>query len=112
VRFPYVGLPTRHPVFPLGGARVRHRPIVPVHIIGPQLLPPLDACLDCASECPVEAIFHDANVPGPWVEFVQLNADRTATLKAAGGHITERQEPKIGPACRQPNGTGVSVPKW
>jgi len=50
MRFPYLGLPTRRPAYSLGGARVRYRPIVPVHIIGPQLLPPLDACIDCAAD--------------------------------------------------------------
>jgi hypothetical protein len=50
VKFPYVGLPTRRPVFPLGGIHVRHRPLVPVHIIRPQVLAPLDACIDSASD--------------------------------------------------------------
>ena len=64
---------------------------------------PVD-CIDCEAcvpECPVEAIFHETNVPGPWVQFVQLNAERSAALKASGGRITERQEPKEGPGCRR-----------
>jgi ferredoxin len=63
---------------------------------------PLD-CIDCAAcvpECPVEAIFEETTVPGPWVQFVHLNADRAAALKATGGHITERQQPKLGPGCQ------------
>jgi ferredoxin len=65
---------------------------------------PLD-CIDCEAcvpECPVEAIFHETNVPSPWAEFVQLNAERVAVLKESGGHITERQEPRSGPNCRGP----------
>jgi len=32
----------------LGG--MRHRPIVPIHIVAPRLLPPLDACVDSAAD--------------------------------------------------------------
>lgn len=59
-------------------------------------------CIDCEAcvpECPVEAIFHESNVPAPWTQFVQLNCERVAALKERG-HITERQEPKEGPGCR------------
>ena len=62
-----------------------------------------DDCIDCGAcvpECPVEAIFHEPNVPGRWTEYVQLNAERVTALKDSGGHITERQEPKKGPGCR------------
>ena len=43
-----------------------------------------DECIDCEAcvpECPVEAIFHQDNVPGPdsplgdWQEFIALNAE-------------------------------------
>ncbi|HKB39271.1 MAG TPA: ferredoxin family protein, partial [Gemmataceae bacterium] len=50
---------------------------------------PVD-CIDCEAcvlECPVEAIYHETAMPGPWVEFVQLNAERSAALKATGGRI-------------------------
>jgi ferredoxin len=60
-------------------------------------------CIDCEAcvpECPVEAIFHDTSVPSQWVQFIQINADRVSVLKPLGGSITERQEPKVGPACR------------
>jgi ferredoxin len=63
-----------------------------------------EECIDCeacVSECPVAAIHHDSNVPEPWRHFVPLNHDRTAVLKATGGHITERQKPKEGPGCRR-----------
>src|SRR3954453_7038543 len=48
-------------------------------------------CIDCGAcvpECPVEALFAEADVPGRWASFVQLNAERAAALKASGGHIT------------------------
>jgi ferredoxin len=60
-------------------------------------------CLDCEAcvpECPVEAIFHEAAVPDPWAQYVQLNAERATALKHSGGNITHKQEPKIGPGCR------------
>ncbi len=63
-----------------------------------------DPCIDCGacvSECPVEAIFHENDVPAPWSQFVQLNAERVAGLKECGGHITEKQEAKEGPGCRR-----------
>jgi ferredoxin len=56
-------------------------------------------CQACVPECPVEAIFHETNVPQQWSHFVQLNAERVVALKEQGGNITERQEPKMGPAC-------------
>src|SRR5947207_6388724 len=48
-------------------------------------------CIDCEAcvpECPVEAIFHETNVPGEWSHFVQLNADRVPALKKNDGQIT------------------------
>jgi ferredoxin len=61
-------------------------------------------CEACVTECPVEAIFHEGSVPGPWVQFVQINADRAAALKAGDGHVTQRQGPKEGPGCRRRSG--------
>jgi ferredoxin len=61
-------------------------------------------CIDCDAcvpECPVAAIFPESSIPAPWAHFLQLNAERAAVLKAAGGRITERQEPKLGPACKE-----------
>lgn len=69
---------------------------------GEQLyIDPLE-CIDCGAcgpECPVEAIFLDQDVPAAWTHFIQLNAERSAALKQAGGHITERQEPLLGLGC-------------
>ncbi len=61
-----------------------------------------DTCIDCdacISECPVAAIFRDANVPKAWVGYIELNARRSRELKDVGS-ITERQEPKLGTNCK------------
>jgi ferredoxin len=58
-------------------------------------------CIDCGGcvpECPVAAIYRAPEVPGKWQEYIELNAERSAALKA-GGPITERQAPKEGPGC-------------
>ncbi len=63
-----------------------------------------DECIDCGAclpECPVEAIFPDVDVPSRWIQYVELNRDRTAALIAQNqGPITEQQEPKLGPGCK------------
>jgi ferredoxin len=64
---------------------------------------PVD-CIDCGGcvpECPVEAIFPDIEVPGPWAHCVALNARRSAELKELGRRITEKQDPLEGPGCRR-----------
>ena len=64
---------------------------------------PVD-CIDCEAcvpECPVEAIFSEANTPAQWTSYVQLNAEKSAALKAGSGHITEKQDAKEGPGCKK-----------
>ncbi len=55
-------------------------------------------CIDCEAcvpECPVEAIFAEANVPAQWTSFTQLNTERATALKEASeGHITEKADPQ------------------
>jgi ferredoxin len=62
-------------------------------------------CIDCDAcipECPVEAIYAEADVPEPWARYIELNRERTAALIAAQtGHITERQEAKEGAGCNK-----------
>ena len=58
-------------------------------------------CGACIPECPVGAIFTAVEVPHEWENYIPLNAERCATLKKAGGHITARQEPKLGPGCKR-----------
>ena len=51
-----------------------------------------ESCIDCEAcmhECPVEAIFHDDNVPAEWREYIALNAEMTPKCPV----ITERKEP-------------------
>jgi ferredoxin len=50
-------------------------------------------CIDCGAcvpECPVGAIFQDADVPPQWVGYVELNAERVRMLKPAGARVTEK----------------------
>ena len=47
-----------------------------------------DECIDCEAcvpECPVEAIFHEDNVPEEWKEFTALNAELAPTLPSDHG---------------------------
>src|SRR3972149_3223838 len=51
-----------------------------------------DECIDCEAcvpECPVEAIFHEDNVPEEWKDFTQLNAEMAPQCPV----ITEKKEP-------------------
>ena len=48
--FPYLALPTKGPVAPLGGAMIRYRPILPVRVFGPLGSRLLDGCIDCGSD--------------------------------------------------------------
>jgi ferredoxin len=53
-----------------------------------------EECIDCEAcvpECPVEAIYHEDNVPDQWKSYVELNAS-----KAESGEcpvITEKKKP-------------------
>ncbi len=63
-------------------------------------------CIDCGacvSECPVDAIFAESDVPPRWVQYVELNAERAAALKGLpGANVTTKQEPLGGPGCQPP----------
>jgi len=51
-----------------------------------------DECVDCDAckvECPVEAIFHEDDVPERWRDFVALNRAMAATCPS----IVDRKEP-------------------
>lgn len=51
-----------------------------------------ESCIDCDAcrvECPVEAIFHEDNVPAEWHDFVALNAEMSQQTP----QIYERKQP-------------------
>lgn len=51
-----------------------------------------DECIDCGlciPECPVEAIFADADVPEQWESYIALNAEKANDFPV----ITEQQDP-------------------
>ncbi len=51
-----------------------------------------DLCIDCDActpECPVEAIYHEDNVPEEWQDFVALNREMAAVCPP----IVMRKEP-------------------
>jgi hypothetical protein len=50
VIFPYLPLPTKGPIPSLGGATVRHRPIVSIRVFGSLGSRLFEGCLDCASD--------------------------------------------------------------
>jgi ferredoxin len=50
-----------------------------------------DECIDCEAcvpECPVEAIFHEDNLPAEWAEYKPLNAELATQCPV----ITEKKE--------------------
>src|SRR6266576_3364685 len=79
-------------------------PVEAFHLDDDMLVIHPTECIDCDAcvpECPVEAIFPEANVPSSWAHFVQLNAERVEALKENGAHITEKIDAKMGPGCRR-----------
>jgi hypothetical protein len=50
MKFSYIALPTRRPVFPLGGAMARHRPLAAIEVRGPSGTRSLTAALDSGSD--------------------------------------------------------------
>ena len=51
-----------------------------------------DECIDCEAcvpECPVEAIFHEDNLPEEWKPFKELNAEMAPQCPS----ITEKKPP-------------------
>jgi ferredoxin len=53
-----------------------------------------EECIDCEAcvpECPVEAIFHEDNVPEDWKSYIELNAEKAANSPS----ITEKKKPLV-----------------
>ncbi len=82
MKFAYMALPVPQPS-PGMTATVRHRPIVPVRVLAPRLLPPLDACIDSAAD--------DSVFPPNWATRLGINL-RSAPhgrARAVGGAIVQ-----------------------
>jgi ferredoxin len=57
-----------------------------------------DECIDCEAcvpECPVEAIFHEDNLPEQWKEYAALNAE----MARRSANITVKEVPLEGEQC-------------
>lgn len=57
-----------------------------------------DECIDCEAcvpECPVEAIFHEDNLPEQWKEYAELNAK----MARQSPNVAEKQDPLEGEQC-------------
>ncbi|EMI56099.1 MULTISPECIES: ferredoxin family protein [Rhodopirellula] len=51
-----------------------------------------EECIDCEAcvpECPVEAIFHEDNLPEEWQKYIEINATESENCEV----ITEKKEP-------------------
>ena len=48
-------------------------------------------CQQCVAVCPVEAIFHEDDVPNEWRGFIELNAEMAPHCP----QITEKKEPLV-----------------
>ena len=71
---------------------------------GPQMLyiQP-DECIDCEAcvpECPVEAIFHEDNLPEQWKDFTALNAEMAKECPV----INEKKDALEGESCNKAAG--------
>ncbi len=54
-----------------------------------------DECIDCEaciSECPVEAIYHEDDVPDPWKVYIELNREMVEECP----RVTEQKTPLCG----------------
>jgi ferredoxin len=59
-----------------------------------------DECIDCEAcvpECPVDAIFHEDNVPEDWKAFIALNAE----MALESPNIANQKAPLEGPECKK-----------
>jgi len=57
-----------------------------------------DECIDCEAcvpECPVEAIFHEDDLPKQWKDYAALNAE----MAKRSPNIVDKQAPLEGEQC-------------
>ena len=67
-------------------------PVEAFHELPDRLLINPDTCIDCDAclpECPVEAIFHEDNLPEEWKEYTAMNAEMAEKCEV----ITEKKTP-------------------
>ena len=58
-------------------------PVDAFHLDDDMLVINPETCIDCDAcvpECPVEAIFAEANVPENWAQFTEVNAERALSV--------------------------------
>ena len=103
------GLHHHAPLPRLRRHRVRHRLPRRLHLrlqgrrprdVSDQLYIHPDECIDCEAcvpECPVEAIFHEDNLPDEWKEFTALNAEECPKCPV----ITEKKDALESESCDQ-----------
>jgi hypothetical protein len=82
VKFAYTALPLRQPS-PGATGGLRHRPLVPIHVVGPRRLPALDGCIDCAAD--------DTVFPPHWATRlgVNLGSGPQGRARAVGGAVVQ-----------------------
>ncbi|MBI1802998.1 MAG: ferredoxin family protein [Ignavibacteriae bacterium] len=59
-----------------------------------------DECIDCGAcipECPVEAIFAEADVPEQWNEWIPINKDRAPV----SAQITHKKDSLVGTTAKE-----------
>ena len=73
-------------------------PVDCIHEFERMLVIDPDECIDCGAcepECPVEAIFHEDNLPDDWKEFTALNAEEAPKCSV----INEKKDALEGESC-------------
>ena len=68
-------------------------PVEAFHLDDDMLVINPETCIDCDAcvpECPVEAVFAEANVPAEWAQYTQINAERSLSGLPT---ITARMDP-------------------
>ena len=59
-----------------------------------------DQCVDCGAcepVCPVESIYHEDEIPGPWKPFTAANAEFSAALSSPQGQRPDPDTPRDHP---------------
>ncbi len=72
-------------------------PVACFYELEQQLVINPDECIDCqacVTECPVEAIYAEGDVPAEYTENIEFNANESRRVKAAGQEaILKKQDP-------------------